>query len=81
MIPAAIIGSSLLGGRSAEKAANVQAEAANRAAELQYKQYQEDVARQKPFYDVGVNALPELVQASKYTNFGMNQFQAMTKHR
>ena len=40
MIPAAIIGSSLLGGRSAEKAANVQAEAANRAADLQYKQYQ-----------------------------------------
>jgi hypothetical protein len=76
MIPAAIIGSSLLGGRSAEKAANVQAEAANRAADLQYKQYQEDVARQKPFYDVGVNALPELVQASKYTNFGMDQFQA-----
>ena len=76
MLPAAIIGSSLLGGRSAEKAANVQAEAANRAADLQYKQYQEDVARQKPFYDVGVNALPELVQASKYTNFGMDQFQA-----
>ena len=75
MIPAAIIGSSLLGGRSAEKAADVQADAANRSAELQYKQYQEDVARQKPFYDVGVNALPELVNASRYTNFGMDQFQ------
>lgn len=75
MIPAAIIGSSLLGGRSAEKAAGVQADAANRAAELQYKQYQENVERQKPFYDVGVNALPELVAASKYTNFGMDQFQ------
>jgi hypothetical protein len=76
MLPAAIIGSSLLGGRSAEKAADVQADAANRSAELQYKQYQEDVARQKPFYDVGVNALPELVNASKYTNFGMDQFTA-----
>ena len=76
MIPAAIIGSSLLGGKSAEKAANVQAGAANRAAELQYKMYQEDVGRQKPFYNVGVNALPELVAASKYTNFGMDQFQA-----
>jgi hypothetical protein len=43
---------------------------------LQYKQYQDTVARQKPFYDVGVNALPELVQASKYTPFGMAQFQA-----
>jgi hypothetical protein len=48
----------------------------DRASELQYRQYQEDVARQKPFYDVGVNALPELVAASKYTPFGMEQFQA-----
>lgn len=76
MIPAAIVGSSLLGASAANKAANTQAAAANRAADLQYKQYQENVQRQKPFYDVGVNALPELVQASKYTPFGMDQFQA-----
>jgi hypothetical protein len=48
----------------------------DRSADLQYRQYQEDVARQKPFYDVGVNALPELVEASKYKPFGMDQFQA-----
>jgi len=75
MLPAAIIGSSLLGSDAARSAGNIQADAANRAADLQYKQYQEDVARQKPFYDVGVNALPELVAASKYTPFGMDQFQ------
>jgi hypothetical protein len=75
MLPAAIIGSSLLGADAARSAGNTQADAANRAADLQYKQYQEDVARQKPFYDVGVNALPELVKASKYTPFGMQQFQ------
>jgi hypothetical protein len=75
MLPAAIIGSSLLGSDAARSAGNKQADAANRAADLQYKQYQEDVARQKPFYDVGVNALPELVAASKYTPFGMDQFQ------
>jgi hypothetical protein len=75
MLPAAIIGSSLLGSDAARSAGNTQADAANRAADLQYKQYQEDVARQKPFYDVGVNALPELVAASKYTPFGMDQFQ------
>jgi hypothetical protein len=75
MLPAAIIGSSLLGADAARSAGNTQADAANRAAELQYKQYQEDVARQKPFYDVGVNALPELVKASKYTPFSMDQFQ------
>jgi hypothetical protein len=74
-IATAIVGSSLLSSRAAGQAANVQADAANRAADLQYKQYQEDVVRQKPFYDVGVNALPELVQASKYKNFGMDQFQ------
>jgi hypothetical protein len=75
MLPAAIIGSSLLGSEAAGRAAGTQADAANRAADLQYKQYQENVARQKPFYDVGVNALPELVAASKYTPFGMQQFQ------
>ena len=74
-VAAAVVGSSLIGANAAGKAAGVQADAANRAADLQYRQYQEDVQRQKPFYDVGVNALPELVQASKYKNFGMDQFQ------
>jgi hypothetical protein len=76
MLPAAIIGSSLLGADAASNAADVQAGAANRAADLQYKQYQENVERQKPFYEAGVNALPELIAASKYTPFGMDQFQA-----
>lgn len=74
-VAGAVIGSSLIGADAAGNAANVQAGAANRTADLQYKQYQENVARQKPFYDVGVNALPELVKASKYTPFGMQQFQ------
>jgi len=76
MIPAAIIGSSLLGSSAANRAANTQAASSDRAADLQYEQYQDTVRRQKPFYDVGVNALPELVSASKYTPFGMDQFKA-----
>lgn len=76
MLPAAIVGSSLFGASAANKSANVQAQASDRAAELQNQQYQQNVARQKPFYDVGVNALPELVNASKYTPFGMDQFTA-----
>jgi hypothetical protein len=60
---------------AARDAANATAAATDRATELQRRMYDENVARQKPFYDVGVNALPELVNASKYTNFGMNQFQ------
>jgi len=74
MMAAAVVGSSLIGSNAASKAASAQAGAANRASDLQYQQYQEDVARQKPFYDVGVNALPELVEASKYTPFGMDQY-------
>lgn len=87
MMPASIIGSSLLGGFAANRAGESQADAATRAAQiqadasryaadLQQKQYQENVARQQPFYQAGVNALPELVNASKYTPFGMDQFNA-----
>jgi len=75
-VAGAVVGSSLISANAAGQAASTQANAANRAADLQYKQYQENVQRQKPFYDVGVNALPELVQASKYTPFGAQQFQA-----
>lgn len=64
------------GGGGAQAAANATGAATDRATALQERMYNENVARQKPFYDVGVNALPELVNASKYTNFGMGQFQA-----
>ena len=87
MMAAAIGGSALLGAYTADKAGREQADAAERAsgvqsaasryaADLQQKQYEENVSRQKPFYEAGVNALPELVQASKYTQFGPEQFQA-----
>jgi len=74
-VAGSVVASSLISGKASKDAAGVQADAANRSAELQYKMYQEGVERQKPFYDVGVNALPELVQASKYTPFSMQQFQ------
>jgi len=87
MLPAAIVGSSVVSAFTANRAAGEQADAATRAAEvqsaasryaadLQQKQYEENVGRQKPFYEAGVNALPELVSASRYTNFGPEQFQA-----
>jgi hypothetical protein len=75
-VATAVGGSALLGAYSANKAAKTQAGAMDRAAQLQYQQYQDTVARQKPFYDVGVNALPELVEASKYQPFTMDKFQA-----
>jgi hypothetical protein len=75
-IATAIVATSYMGSKAAERGANAQADAMDRSSELQYRQYQEDVVRQKPFYDVGVNALPELVEASKYKPFGMDQFKA-----
>jgi hypothetical protein len=86
-VATAIVGSAVIGAYSAGEAgkqqaqaagdaARVQSDASRYAANLQQKQYEENVQRQKPFYDVGVNALPELVQASKYTPFSMAQFQA-----
>jgi hypothetical protein len=76
MIPAAIIGSSLLSANQANKAAQTQSQAADQSAALQERMYRENVQRQQPFYQAGVNALPELVKASKYTPFSMSQFQA-----
>jgi hypothetical protein len=87
MTAAAIVGSSLIGGYTAGQAGNQQAQAAGDAArvqsdasryaaDLQQKQYEQNVQRQQPFYQAGVNALPALVQASNYTPFGQQQFQA-----
>ena len=76
MTAAAIVGSSLLSANQANKAAQTQSQAADTSAALQERMYNENVQRQQPFYEAGVNALPELVQASKYTPFGMAQFQA-----
>lgn len=72
----AVAASTIYSGYAAGKAADTQADAMDRASEREYRQYQEDVARQKPFYDVGVNALPELVSASRYEPFTMDKFQA-----
>lgn len=76
MLPAAIIGSSLLGSRSSSRAAETQAASADRAAELQQQQFERQVELQTPFREAGLRALPELEAASRYTPFGMEQFQA-----
>lgn len=75
MMPAAIFGSSLLGSKAAGNAADTQAAASDRSVALQTRMYEENVGRQKPFYTAGVNALPELVKASRYTPFSMKNFQ------
>jgi hypothetical protein len=75
-VATAIGGSAVLGAYSADRAANTQAGAANRAADLQQQQFERQVELQAPFREAGVRALPELEAASRYTPFGMNQFTA-----
>lgn len=77
----AAIGASIGGGvdasNAASDAAQVQSDAANRAADLQYKQWQESVALQQPWLKAGETALNKLMPlATEYTPFGMQQFQA-----
>jgi len=79
MIPAAIIGSSLLGGSAAKSAASTQAAAADRAAEFQNQQYLQTREDQAPYRAAGVNALAELQRTSgnvpgafKFGNYEFN---------
>ena len=76
MIPAAMIGSSLLGGLTSNRAAKTQAAAADRSAELEREMFERQVELQAPFREAGVRALGKLEAASEYTPFGMQQFQA-----
>jgi hypothetical protein len=75
-VATAIGGSAVLGAYSANKAAQAQAGAANNAARLQKQQFDRQVELQEPFRMAGVRALPELEEASRYKNFGMDQFTA-----
>ncbi len=72
---AALIGASMTSS-AASSAANAQVGAADRAAQLQQEQFNRQVELQAPFREAGVRALPELEAASRYTPFGMQQFQA-----
>ena len=70
------IGSGLDTSDAASQAAAVQADAANRAADLQYQQWKEQVALSKPWLEAGQTALNKLIpEATNYTPFGMAQFQ------
>jgi len=76
MIAAAVVGSSLIGSSASKKAASTQADAANRAADLQMKQFERQVELQEPWRQAGITALNKLTPlATEYTPFGMQQFQ------
>jgi len=71
-----------LGSRGSEtgairEASQAQADASNRAADLQYQQFRESVALQEPWRQAGLVGLNKLIpEATQYTPFGMAQFQA-----
>lgn len=73
---AAVVTSAVLGSSAAKKAAKTQADAANRAADLQMKQFERQVELQEPWRQAGITALNKLTPlATEYTPFGMQQFQ------
>jgi hypothetical protein len=77
MIPAAIVGSSLLGGSAAKSAASTQAAATDRAAELQKEMFDRQVELSEPWRKAGETALNRLIPlVTDYKSFGMDQFQA-----
>ena len=76
MIPAAIAASSLLSSRAAGKAADTQAAASDRAAQLQYQQFKESTALQEPWRQAGERALTKLEGEIDYTPFSYNAFTA-----
>ena len=76
-VAGAVVGSAVIGGVAANKAAKTQAGSADRAADLQYQQFERQVELQEPWRKAGEEALNKLIPlASEYKQFGTQQFQA-----
>ena len=75
-VAGAVVTSSVIGSDAARRAGNQQADAANRAAELQNEQYQQTRADQMPFLEAGKTALNQLVPLA--TNYKPFDYSAMT---
>jgi hypothetical protein len=74
-IAAATVGSALIGANASSRASKAQQQAASEGSAAQERMFNRQVELQEPFRQAGVNALPELVEASRYTPFNMDQFQ------
>ena len=73
---AAIVGSAAIGASASNKASKDQARALREGAAAEERMYNRGVELQEPFRQVGVNALPDLVAASKYDPFTLKKFRA-----
>jgi hypothetical protein len=75
-VAGATVAAAGIGAYSSNQAAKKQLEAARTGAAAEERMFNKQVALQQPLIDVRNNMLPELVEASRYTPFGMEQFQA-----
>jgi len=75
-VATAIAGSAIIGGYAANRAAKAQERAATEATAAQERMFNRQVELQEPFRQAGVNALPELIEASRYDPFTMGKFTA-----
>lgn len=73
---AAIVGGAAIGASASRRAAKEQAAATRESTAAQERMFERQVALQEPFRQAGVNALPELIAASRYEPFTMAKFQA-----
>ena len=74
-VAAATIGSGVLGAFSSSQASRAQERASREAIAAQERMFNRQVELQAPFREAGVNALPELIAASRYTPFDYDTYQ------
>ena len=74
-IETAILGSAVLGAASSRSAAKTQAGAAQQAADISQRQYEQTRQDLAPWRAAGEQALNKLIPMSEYQKFGMDQFQ------
>jgi hypothetical protein len=72
IVGGAILGGALLGGAASNKAASTQAQAASDATAAQQTALNQQVALNKPFYDIGVGAANRLSAQTPYTPDAFN---------
>jgi len=75
-VAGATVAAAGIGAYSSRQASKAQQQAQREGDAAQERMFNRQVELQEPFRQAGVNALPELVEASRYTPFGMEQFQA-----
>lgn len=75
-VAAATVASAAIGSAASSKASKAGLQGQREASAAEERMFNRQVELQEPFREVGVNALPELVEASRYDPFTLEKFQA-----